>query len=215
MVGFLVWMPFLYYAFLASNNPSIYLEIGSGNSTKFARRSILDHGLRTKIISIDPVPRAYVDNLCDSVIRKPLEDVEHEVFDQLTENDILFCDSSHRTFQNSDVTVFFTEIIPLLQNGVIYGLHDICLPFDYPDLFLRKYWNEQYMLHAYLLGGAGGDEIILPISYISSYTETPKITALHSNFFSKGKLSEVAALGETKSGGCFWLKRNATQMQIE
>ena len=37
------------------------LEIGSGNSTKFARRAIRDHRLCTRITSIDPHPRAEID----------------------------------------------------------------------------------------------------------------------------------------------------------
>ena len=56
------------YGVLQLCNPGTYLEIGSGNSTKFARRAINDGGLRTKIISIDPAPRVEVDSLCDEVI---------------------------------------------------------------------------------------------------------------------------------------------------
>ena len=58
------------YGLVASpTNPRLYLEVGSGNSTKFVRRAIEDHKLRTKIISIDPQPRAVVDQLCDEVVR--------------------------------------------------------------------------------------------------------------------------------------------------
>jgi hypothetical protein len=55
-------------------NPKRYIEVGSGNSTKYVRRAISDHGLRTKIISIDPHPRAVIDTICDEVIRERLED---------------------------------------------------------------------------------------------------------------------------------------------
>ena len=48
------------------------VEVGSGYSTKFARRAIDDHSLRSRITSIDPAPRAEIDGLCDSVIRGPL-----------------------------------------------------------------------------------------------------------------------------------------------
>jgi hypothetical protein len=41
------------YGFLCLNNPKQYLEVGSGNSTKFARKAILDNHLQTKITSID------------------------------------------------------------------------------------------------------------------------------------------------------------------
>jgi hypothetical protein len=42
-------------------NPRRYVEVGSGNSTKFARWAIAHHGLRTEITSIDPHPRAVVE----------------------------------------------------------------------------------------------------------------------------------------------------------
>ena len=36
------------YGFIATEKPKLYLEIGSGNSTKFTKRAILDHNLLTK-----------------------------------------------------------------------------------------------------------------------------------------------------------------------
>src|ERR1700737_1191062 len=44
------------YGILCLNNPQRYFEIGSGNSTKFARQAIRDHKLKTKITSFDPHP---------------------------------------------------------------------------------------------------------------------------------------------------------------
>jgi hypothetical protein len=52
--------------------PRVYFEIGSGNSTKFARHAIKLGGLQTKVISVDPHPRAEIYALCDEVIRMPL-----------------------------------------------------------------------------------------------------------------------------------------------
>ena len=61
------WFPGLdavaLYCLLALRQPRHYFEIGSGNSTKFARRVIRDIGLATQILSIDPTPRAYVDSI--------------------------------------------------------------------------------------------------------------------------------------------------------
>ena len=78
------WLPALdgiaIYYFLVQNKPVHYFEVGSGNSTKFARKAIRDHNLPTKIISIDPMPRAEIDQLCDWVIRQPLEDVDLAIF---------------------------------------------------------------------------------------------------------------------------------------
>ena len=45
------------HAMTALNRPRRVIEVGSGNSTKFIRRAIRDHGLPTAIVSIDPQPR--------------------------------------------------------------------------------------------------------------------------------------------------------------
>ncbi len=133
----------------------------------FAARSA-DHGLRTEIVSIDPAPRAGVDDLCDEVIRTAFENVPEETYSELLQaGDMVFMDNSHRCFQNSDVTVFFTEVLPVLPSGVIYGLHDIFLPDDYPVEWESRFYNEQYMLVTYLLGGASHDEIVCPGMFMS------------------------------------------------
>lgn len=62
------------YCIIAEVKPKIYLEVGSGTSTKFARRSIVDNNLTTLLLSIDPNPRAEIDKLCDEVIREPLDE---------------------------------------------------------------------------------------------------------------------------------------------
>jgi hypothetical protein len=188
------------YGLLAARNPRWYVEVGSGNSTMFARQAIEDHGLRTEIVSIDPFPRADIDRICDRVIRQPCEDVPADVFDALSAQDILFVDNSHRSFPNSDVTVFFTEILPNLPSGIIYGLRDILLPWDYPDEWRDRYYNEQYLLAAYLLGGAGGDEILLPNAYVSYHA--PELLAPIA-----GILDNPTLAGIEKTGAAFWMCR--------
>jgi hypothetical protein len=140
------------YSLLAQHNPRHYVEVGSGNSTKFARRAIRDHGLQTRITSIDPFPRAEIDSICDRVIREPVEHVALDTFDMLQPGDILFIDSSHRTFMNSDVTALSLDVLPRLPAGVIVEVHDITLPGDYPPQWTGRYYSEQYLLAAYLLG---------------------------------------------------------------
>ena len=156
------------YTQIRTRKPKVYLEVGSGNSTKFARKAISDGGLCTKIISIDPFPRAEIDEICDMVIRKPFETLsEEDYLEHLSSGDIVFIDNSHRCFQSSDVTVFFTEMLPALPQGILYGLHDIYIPLDYPEQLISRFYNEQYMLLAYLLGGYGGDEIAFPGIFVS------------------------------------------------
>jgi Methyltransferase domain len=138
---------------IGAAQPSCIYEIGSGNSTKFARAFIKNAGLPTKIVSIDPFPRAEIDELCDQTFRQPAESVSIELFKDLRPNDIVFIDNSHSAYQNSDVTVFMLEILPHLPSGVLVHVHDIFLPFDYPQSWASRHYNEQYLLAAYLIGG--------------------------------------------------------------
>jgi Methyltransferase domain len=198
------WLPPLdgicLYGLLAKLNPRLYVEVGSGNSTKYVRRAISDHGLRTRIISIDPHPRAVIDQLCDEIIRKKLEDCDLSLFAGLGAEDMLFVDNSHRSFQNSDVTVVFTEILPLLGSGCTYGIHDIFLPNDYPADWMARLYNEQYLLMAYLLGGAAGDEIICPVHFIQL---TPDLVDILDPI-----VRHPALGGALPIGGGFWMKKH-------
>jgi hypothetical protein len=165
------WLPPLdsaaLYAFIRSRSPALYMEVGSGNSTKFAARARRDGALETRIVSIDPEPRAEVDELCDRVLREPLEAADTTVFRDLADGDVLFVDGSHRTFMNSDATVFFLEVLPRLRGGVLVGVHDVFLPYDYPQEVADRYYSEQYLLAAHLLAGNPVLEPVLPAFYAS------------------------------------------------
>jgi hypothetical protein len=188
------------YAMVRTLKPATYLEVGSGNSTKFARRAIRDGGLDTQIISIDPHPRAEIDRICDKVIRRPFEKTPDRLYgDLLKANDIVFIDNSHRSLPNSDVTVFFTETLPALPAGVMYGLHDVFLPKDYPEAWMDRFYNEQYLLAAYLLGGGGGDQIEFPGIYASDAKQfRPTLLPIY---------RRAAFKGAAKHAGAFWLRR--------
>jgi hypothetical protein len=155
--------------FLIERNPKRYIEIGSGNSTRFARHTIRHAGLRTKITSIDPQPRAEIDSLCDSLSRCRLEDSDLLIFDELDSGDVLFFDGSHRIFQNSDVTVFFLEVLPRLKPGVLVHIHDIFLPDDYPPSWTGRLYSEQYILAAMLLCEKKPFRIVLPNQFVSRH----------------------------------------------
>lgn len=191
------------YGLLATHNPSVYVEIGSGNSTKFARRAIEDNGLSTKIISIDPQPRADIDSICDEIIRSPCEEVPISFFENLPSDMIFFVDGSHRSFQNSDVTVFFTEILPSLPMGCIWGLHDVFLPYDYPVNMGSSYYNEQYLFLTYLLGGGGHDTILLPNAFILRRPSLSNI--ITDKFFVSSHFNDGEKFWMPSS--CFWMQR--------
>lgn len=188
----------LYY-FLVQKNPRYYFEIGSGFSTKYARKAIKDHNLRTKIISVDPMPRAEIDSICDRVIRKPLEEVDNAELAALSRDDILFIDSSHRAFQNSDVTVFFLEILPILPAGMIFGLHDIFLPDDYFPVWAERWYNEQYLLAAYLLGANKMVNILAANHFILKSAQFQP--------FLENIWEQIGLVGMKRDGGAFWLQK--------
>ncbi len=189
------------YSLINKFRPAIYLEVGSGNSTKFARRAVDDNNLRTRIVSIEPFPAPYLDKVCHKVIKSKLEDMPLDTFTSLKSGDMLFIDNSHRCFQGSDVTCFFTEILPLLNKGVIYGIHDTFLPYDYPEAWKWRFYNEQYLLMAYLLGGAAGDEILFPVAYMSGHD------AVVDTFLGQHKDSPPWH-GHRLHGGSFWMVKN-------
>ena len=183
------------YGLVALRRPARFLEIGSGFSTKFARRAIKDHNLPTRVISIDPEPRAEVDAICDEVIRKPLEDVDSSYFEQFGADDLIFYDGSHRAFQNSDVTVFFVEVLPCLKPGAMFGIHDTFLPDDYPPAWLEWYFNEQYMLACWLLAG---DK--LQIEFAAHYiARVEELRMMFQPFWTEPNL-----VGANHSGGSFF-----------
>lgn len=146
------------YAFLAINNPRYYVEIGSGNSTLFAARSIRDNNLRTKII--DPYPRVEIDKLCHKIYRIPLESMDLDFFAILSSEDILSVDNSHRSFPNSDVTVFLQKFYLYYQKVCFI----LCMIFSYLLIIQKNGFmtrkngimNNICFVHIFLGGGNGG-----------------------------------------------------------
>ena len=182
------------YSFVCERRPRLYFEIGSGNSTKFVRRAIVDHSLQTRIVSVDPHPRAEVDAICDEVIRTPVEKVDLAVFDRLGKGDVLYVDNSHRSFMNSDVTVVFMDVLPRLQPGVLVGFDDIYLPFDYPPEWRYRYYSEQYLLASLLLARGDRLRIELPCAYVGQDQELCEV------------LRERFPVGLSLDGTSFWVE---------
>ena len=190
------------YGILAKYKPAKYIEIGSGNSTKVARYAITENQLSTEITSIDPFPRANIDHLADKIIRKPFENISDNRFiiESLKESDILFIDNSHRVFANSDAMICFLELLPNLRKGVIVHFHDIYLPYDYPQFMCDRFYNEQYMLAAFILANPSKYQSILPNYFIS---EDEALSNLIAPLWNHPNL-----LNAERHGGSFWLQIN-------
>lgn len=190
-------------AFLLERNPPRYVEIGSGNSTMFARHAIRHGGLQTHITSIDPQPRAEIDSISDTIIRRQLEQCDVDFVDELRPGDILFFDGSHRAFPNSDVTVFFLEILPRLKPGVLVHVHDIFLPDDYPPPWRLRMYSEQYMLAAMLLCPALPFRVILPNYFACT---DPELSETVHDIFRDGDIPFTYKNDVNCPGVSFWFE---------
>jgi hypothetical protein len=182
------------YGMLRQIRPPLYLEIGSGLSTRIAWQARKDGKFPMKMISIDPGSKVGVTHLCDQLYSARLEDMTTEVLRLMHSGAVLFFDGSHFCFPSSDVTCFFLNILPELPAGAIIHVHDIFLPFDYPKKARTRYWSEQYILAAWLLGGADDFDIILPCAHLAS--QTTNQTMLKS-------LSSPVSM----EGSSFWLRK--------
>ena len=131
------------YAMVRVLRPKRIVEIGSGHSTRFLARAVADGHLGTRIVAIDPEPRASLEGLKVRWLRQPVQASEPALFAGLEERDILFIDSSHQLKRGSDVEFLLQNALPRLAKGVRVHFHDIFLPDPYPLAWAWRRYNEQ------------------------------------------------------------------------
>jgi len=140
--------------------PRRVIEIGGGFSSAVMLDTADEHGLQTRFTVVDPFPntlRALIlprDENNVEIIEKPVQDVDLALFSTLSEDDILFIDSTHVLKTQSDVCREFFGIMPILKRDVLIHLHDIFYPFEYPRSWIfdaRYSWNELYGLRLFLM----------------------------------------------------------------
>lgn len=145
------------YAQIRQHRPARVIEIGSGHSTRFAARAIADGGLSTRLIAIDPEPRADLKALNVEWHRETLQDALKssggDVIAELHPGDLLFVDSSHILMPGTDVELILTELLPRLPAGALVHIHDVFLPEPYPESWAWRGYNEQGAVAAMLAGG--------------------------------------------------------------
>jgi predicted O-methyltransferase YrrM len=152
------------YGLIRHFKPKRYCEIGSGWSTMCAltaaRRNVAD-GHPIALEAIEPYPYDFLQKMAAdpllSLSVEKVQDVPMDRFTSLGDGDILFIDSSHVLRAGSDVQREFLEILPRLAPGVLVHVHDIFLPAEYPQPWLleeHRFWNEQYLLQAFLIGNS-------------------------------------------------------------
>ena len=131
------------YTMVRTLRPKRIIEVGSGHSTRFLARAVVDGGLDTRITAIDPEPRASLEGLKVNWLRQPVQATSLKVFEALAERDILFVDSSHKLERGSDVEFLLEKVLPCLAKGVRVHFHDIFLPDPYPAAWAWRRYNEQ------------------------------------------------------------------------
>lgn len=147
------------YGVVRHFKPRRIIEVGSGFSTLVALDA-LDRNQREgstgRLLAIEPYPRDFLKSIRSDhfdFLEKKVQEVPLSEFRSLGENDVLFIDSSHVCKIGSDVQYEILEILPRLSPGVIVHFHDIFLPAEYPEAWIRqerRFWNEQYLLQAFL-----------------------------------------------------------------
>ena len=148
---------YLLFLMIRDKKPKKIVEIGSGFSTNIIL-SAMEFNEREsypcKLISIEPYPKKFLRDINKKnyeLITKKVQEVDQNIF---IDADILFIDSTHVSKFNSDVNTEVFEIIPKLKIGAMIHWHDIMIPNDYPEYWIKhgnKFWNESYLVHAFML----------------------------------------------------------------
>ncbi len=154
------------YTIVREYKPKKIVEIGSGNSSLIIRQAINDSSINTTLVSIDPEPRRDIMNISDKCIESEVELLDEEqIINNLSAGDILFIDSSHEIKLRNDVLFIYLNLIPKLPKGVLLHIHDIFLPYEYPEDWVNWNWSEQYLVQSILLYGNNFD-VIWPGYYL-------------------------------------------------
>lgn len=150
------------YSLIREKKPGRIVEIGGGSSSQIIlaalKQNFVQNQKPTNLTIVEPFPgKDYAELdlsfLEFTLLEKPVQSVEIDLFQQLQANDLLFVDSSHVFKHGSDVEFEFMQIYPTLNSGVFVHIHDIFIPFDYPVEWNKKryfFWNEQYFLESFL-----------------------------------------------------------------
>lgn len=164
----------VYYSFIRHFKPKRIVEIGGGNSSILAEIACHKNRESDAVISqltvIEPYPTDHLKQGLlknHQLIEKKVQHIDLSFFEDLSAGDILFIDSSHALRSGGDVQYEYLEILPRLAPEVLVHIHDISLPKNYPRIYSENglYWNEQYLLQAFLVYNSRF-EVIWPGNYM-------------------------------------------------
>ena len=188
--------PAVYYAIIRHFKPKKVIEVGGGFSTIIASLACKQNG-NTDLTCVEPYPPQFLENDFPGLMKlnkKPVQEIPLSTFQELGKNDILFIDSSHVSKVGSDVNYLFLYVLPNLNPGVLIHVHDIFLPKPMPLEWTKErhlFWNEQYLLHAFLIGNYDF-EVLLGIGYMAIF-HPESLKKLYDH--------------EPVIGGSFWMRK--------
>ena len=147
------------YTMVQTARPRRIVEVGSGHSTRFLAKAIRDAALATRLVCIDPAPRAPIAALGIEHLPEVLGARHAALVASLRSGDMLFVDSSHIAMPGTDVDLLIGTLLPRLVPGVLVHFHDIFLPDAYPRSWAWRGYNEQIAVAALLQGGGYAIEL--------------------------------------------------------
>jgi hypothetical protein len=145
-----------YYSMIRRFRPKTIVEMGCGISTLIASMACERNGIG-RIIAIEPFPAPFLSKIPRvELIQSTAQDLDEEFVNKnLSAGDVFFIDTTHTVKHDSDCLHIYLRILPNIKSEVFVHVHDIRLPGPLPIQMMRDhqlFWNEQYLLYAYLLG---------------------------------------------------------------
>lgn len=183
----------IYAALIGDYRPAYIVEIGSGYSTRIARLALQYHGIPCKLTAVDPQPRADISNVADQVIYRVVEEVPTDVI--IRDRLLLFIDSSHITRSRGDIPYLYNTLIPKLPVGTLVQVHDIYTPYDYPYIYQKRLYTEQYMLQSLLTHSSRYRVVFATHMMGREHTETMRQT-----------ISPAIGINNEYYGAAFWFE---------
>jgi hypothetical protein len=190
-----------WYQLIRLNKPKAIFEIGGGNSTLMTMQAIRKNkeenpDYQCNHVCIEPYEMPWLEKTGVCTLRKKVEEIDISFFSELKENDVLFIDSSHIIRPEGDVIFEYLELLPTLNKGVIVHAHDIFSPRNYLKEWLLddvRFWNEQYLLEAFL-------------SHNNAWKIIGSLNYLHHNYYERLK-SVCPCLSPNREPGSFYIQK--------
>lgn len=150
----------MHYCIIRYFKPRRIIEVGSGYSTLASLTALkknAEEGYACEFAAVEPYPPWFLENGAlgiKQLIKEKVEDIDISFFESLSENDLLFIDSTHTVKIGGDVNFLILEVLPKLDKGVMVHIHDIQFPYEYFKSYSLQnhyFWQEQYLIQAFLM----------------------------------------------------------------